>query len=328
MNTTFTKWQSIENFRAYYKTLVHVFSHVNKTPPVFTFRGKEKIHGTNAGFNVFPNGSIRPFKRSGWVSVGDDNAGFAAWCVAHLSKFLLPDHGRDFIVYGEWAGQGIQKGVAHAECPKSFYVFSILDGERLIVNPTEIESLLQVVMNFTDEEAGHSRVYVLPWHTDDVVIDFGDPLAVKSAIEVLDSLTDVAATSSASAREYHDINGPSEGLVFYTLDGTNLFKSKSEKFDTVKKSSPNAVDYEKINNLNEFAKVLVTDARLEQGFSEVFPNGNPSMKDTGAFIRWIANDVLKECEGEIAASDYDWKAINPYVAKRASNYLRDKVNEI
>lgn len=324
----FKKWGSIENFRAFYKSLEHYFSRINRVAPSLTFRGKEKVHGTNAGFYVFPDGSIRPFKRSGWVSVGNDNAGFAAWCTAHLSKYLVPSHGKDFIVYGEWAGKGIQKGVAHSECPKTFYVFSILDGDRLVVDPSEISVMLSSVMLFFVDGLGPADVHILPWHTDDVVVDFSDVQAVRRASEVLDSLTEEAASRSRSAEELFNVVGPGEGLVFYTLDGTRMFKSKSESFDTVKKSSPNTVDYEKIHGLTEFAASLVTDARLDQGFSECFPTGEATMKDTPVLIRWIANDVLKECEREIAESGYDWKQLNSYVAKRAATYFKERVNAI
>lgn len=68
----------------------------------------EKIDGTNAQVCVTEDGDVLAGSRTRWVRVGDDNFGFAGWVKQHEDE--LRDGlgvGRH---YGEWWGQGIQRG--------------------------------------------------------------------------------------------------------------------------------------------------------------------------------------------------------------------------
>lgn len=82
----------------------------------------EKIDGTNAQIVISDNGeSIRAGSRNRWITPEDDNYGFARWVQENaetLVRVLGP--GRHF---GEWWGQGIQRGYGLTE--KRFSLFNV-----------------------------------------------------------------------------------------------------------------------------------------------------------------------------------------------------------
>jgi len=90
----------------------------------------QKIHGTNAQIQVFeytstdgvshePKIGLKAGSRNRWLSLDDDNYGFAAWVEANKEELLqfltLGTH------FGEWAGPGINSSEGLAE--KTFILF-------------------------------------------------------------------------------------------------------------------------------------------------------------------------------------------------------------
>ena len=67
----------------------------------------EKVDGTNAQVLISDDGEILAGSRSRWLSVKEDNFGFAAWTQEHKEELLTLGPGRHF---GEWYGSGIQRG--------------------------------------------------------------------------------------------------------------------------------------------------------------------------------------------------------------------------
>lgn len=67
----------------------------------------EKIDGTNAQIAISEDGEIRAGSRTRWITPEDDNFGFAAWVRDNQDELLRLGPGRHF---GEWWGQGIQRG--------------------------------------------------------------------------------------------------------------------------------------------------------------------------------------------------------------------------
>src|SRR5882762_5274769 len=83
----------------------------------------QKIHGTNAQILIVEeNGEklLIPGSRTRWLSLGDDNYGFAKFC--HDNKEEIIEKlgvGRH---YGEWAGPGINAGEGLKE--KTLFLFN------------------------------------------------------------------------------------------------------------------------------------------------------------------------------------------------------------
>lgn len=81
----------------------------------------EKIDGTNASIVVSDDGlTLQAGSRNRWITPEDDNAGFARWAQANTQELLRLGPG---VHYGEWWGQGIQRGYGLKE--KRFSLFNV-----------------------------------------------------------------------------------------------------------------------------------------------------------------------------------------------------------
>lgn len=73
----------------------------------------EKIDGTNASITICEGGGpIVAGSRKRWITPEDDNFGFAAWVRDHATELRELGPGTHF---GEWWGQGIQRGYGAEE---------------------------------------------------------------------------------------------------------------------------------------------------------------------------------------------------------------------
>jgi len=106
--------------------------------PTLDFFGTVKAHGTNAAIRHDSETSDILFQsRERIITPLDDNAGFATHFHTRQQyvRDLLDGYRAVFgtpndpvIIYGEWCGGNIQKGVALAELPKMFIIFAIRIG--------------------------------------------------------------------------------------------------------------------------------------------------------------------------------------------------------
>lgn len=92
------------------------------------FTSKIKLHGTNASVVVFPDNNIMVQARSRVLKIDSDNNGFCNFVMANkqwfIDTFKNPVH--PVIIWGEWVGPGIQKGVAVSQLKeKCFAIFGV-----------------------------------------------------------------------------------------------------------------------------------------------------------------------------------------------------------
>ena len=80
----------------------------------------EKIDGTNAQVFVDDDGTVTPGSRSRFLTLEEDNFGFAAWVAKHAGDLRELGPGRHF---GEWWGAGIQRRYGLTE--KRFSLFNV-----------------------------------------------------------------------------------------------------------------------------------------------------------------------------------------------------------
>jgi len=80
----------------------------------------EKVDGTNGLVSVGEDGSVRAGSRNRWLTVSDDNFGFAAWVEANADELRKLGPGRH---YGEWYGRGIQRGYGLSD--RRFALFNV-----------------------------------------------------------------------------------------------------------------------------------------------------------------------------------------------------------
>lgn len=79
----------------------------------------EKLDGTNAQVFIAEDGAMKFGSRTRWITPEDDNQGFARWATANADELRTLGPGRHF---GEWWGQGIQRGYGLTE--KRFSLFN------------------------------------------------------------------------------------------------------------------------------------------------------------------------------------------------------------
>lgn len=337
----FIAWPEIESFhnirkfvKAYPENL-----HGNST---VTYLGKVKLHGTNAAVHCYPDGTFVAQSRTQLLVDGQDNAGFAKWvsdqegknstswsAVAGLAERAGYPGG--VIVYGEWCGSGIQKGVSISEIGKKvFAVFAArtLDGsDRFIIEPNE----LQKIVNLVDD------TYVLPWHTYAHGIDWtGSADFLTSKVEQINESVMMIEENDPWVEATFGVKGTGEGLVFYPVSKehlgfanfTNLvFKAKGEKHKNIKTAAPAQIDASAAESVAQFVDMVLTDARLEQG-AGVVGGTEFNMKFLGDFLKWINADVQKETQDEMEASNLTWKKVSKAIGDRARAWYLEKVKTL
>lgn len=79
----------------------------------------EKIDGTNGCIYIGDDGEFLVGSRSRWITPEQDNFGFASWAMSHKDELIELGPGYH---YGEWWGNGIQRGYGIKE--KRFSLFN------------------------------------------------------------------------------------------------------------------------------------------------------------------------------------------------------------
>jgi hypothetical protein len=288
--------------------------------PVLTYSGTVKLHGTNAAIGRAPDGTIWFQSRERVISKMNDNMGFCAKYeglpeVASLfnSYGLIKSDTHNVVIYGEWVGNGIQKGVAVSQLSKRFVVFAARVGDEWLSK--------EVVSRIKDHSVDIYNINDYPsW---EISIDFNSPeLSQNKLIE----LTEVVEQNCPFSN-VHGISGIGEGIVWVPVDpewreGKFWMKVKGEKHSVSKVKTLAPIDVEAVKSINEFISKVVTPARCEQSVSKLRESGKPLDRTSlGDFIRWIFNDVIKEDSDTAKASGIDLDKIGGPISKAAKDWF-------
>jgi len=179
----------------------------------------EKIDGTSAQVLIGADGSMSFGSRTRWLSIGNDNFGFAAWCESHRDELSKLGVGRH---YGEWWGSGIQRGYGLKE--KRFSLFNTARWHLAGAQPHVVSTPNphEVIMS-TELPACVHLVPVLyqgMFTTD----------AVDSALNDLRQLGSCAASGFMNP----------EGVVVFHTASRTMFKKTLEHDESPKGKVPNA----------------------------------------------------------------------------------------
>jgi len=331
--TNHVAWTEIANFHNVRKTL-KTYPELLNGDPVVLYWAKVKLHGTNAGVKVTPDGQVFALSRSAVITPESDNAGFARFVHENQTEFAkLARPSGDVIVYGEWCGKGIQKGVAVSEIAERVYaVFAVRmmrqGGNELVVDREEILDLMRFMCM--------RRVYVIPWYAPEAqpvefLIDWSaDAETLQSTVDEINLHVLAVEVCDPWVKAEFGLEGTGEGLVLYPRTkahqgykafGDVGFKAKGEKHQIVAHTKPVQVDATAAATAAAFAELVATEGRCDQGCRLV--NGGElgfDMKNMGAFLKWMNTDILKECQAELEASGLDEKAAMRAASDRARNW--------
>lgn len=323
MSTNVVFWSRICLFANVIKTIRHLRTLGGDSTPrmTVTYRAKVKLHGTNCAVQRTADGLVAQ-SRTKVLSPSDDNKGFARWVAEQEDGFaqLAPST----TVFGEWCGPGVAHGVAISKLDrKIFAVFALQEGRddeaTLVVEPERIAEMLPAL----------DDVFVLPWLGESVTIDYTSDLEPTA-----DAINEVVAAVEQRDPWVYDtfgVSGVGEGVVLYpafepltpALFELYAFKAKGEQHQTVATKKPAQVSPEVAAGAREFAGLVVTRARLQQGVDEAC-GGLFEMQHMGSFIRWVVSDTQKESEIELEAAGLTWKQVAPAVTKRAREWYQAK----
>lgn len=304
--------------------------------PKVKYRLKIKLHGSNAGVQILPNGEVLFQSRTRLITPEKDNNGFAKWADSNKDYFKsLAQDNLIVIVFGEACGKGIQKSVAISNIDKKiFAVFAVQ-----LINLSTGTS----VYEFEPEEIrkrlpDHSDIFVLPWYRYPLTFDFSDLDQLQQQADLVNELVAEIEKCDPWVKDVFGVEGVGEGVVAYPTptSGTTItrmefservFKAKGEKHQVVQTKKPAQLKPESAKNIQEFVNLFVTSARLEQGFSEAC-NNEKDMKQMGNFLKWVSQDVLKESKVELETAKLEWKDVAKAVSNEARIWFVKEVNKI
>lgn len=322
-----TEIESFHNIRKYTKSHPEILNGNN----VVYYLPKVKLHGTNAAVQVHYDGTVVAQSRTSLLVDGNDNAGFAKWVESNKTEWLK--FKRNFVYFGEWFGTGIQKGVACSEInKKAFAVFaarSLDEGnDSLVVDPDELIYMVSPMDN----------LYVLPWYDQEIEVDWSSESdALTSKVEEINKWVGDVEKSDPWIKCVFNIDGTGEGLVFYPFSKQHrgaanyanlVFKAKGEAHKNIKTASPAQIDAASASDIKSFVDMVLTLARLEQGVTVVNGSLVFEMKTVGKFITWIQDDVKKECQDELDASELTFDAVKNALTTRARTWYLDNAKRL
>lgn len=338
----FEKFPSIEQYRHIIKELTERSQFVGKDAdskaiydktkplPTINFMQTVKIHGTNGGVILFKDGTIRTQSRNRVLSPESDNNGFDKWVSERaihwrsisdrLFNYESFENADKIVVYGEFAGENIQKNVAVAKTPKSFYVFDVVafkDGEQITL--TNFYSYDFKLFELND--IGIYSIFQFPHQPISIDLNRAD--------EYIPQLQEITLTieNECPVGKFHGVSGVGEGAVFtaYYDDQVYRFKVKGEKHSASKVKLLPTVDVVMIANVREFVEQTVTENRLQQGIDYMNEMQIPTdIKHIGDFLRWVVNDVHKEESDIIETKGFEKKLVNQEITKVAKRFYFEK----
>ncbi|EDM81612.1 hypothetical protein PPSIR1_21884 [Plesiocystis pacifica SIR-1] len=306
------------------------------------FRGTVKLHGSNASVVCSPAG-LQPQSRNRELSLDDDNLGFARFvaqpevgaAIRELESALRPEidlgEDRPLVLYGEWIGPGVQKGVGVAQLPvKQWVLFALATRDEGEESKRWFE-LPAFAERFGDRFTARGIHSIRDVASREIELDFGSRIALSGAAEQIDEWTRAVDERCPWAARF-GVEGVGEGLVWVPLgrhfgDSELFFKSKGERHQIVrrKKKTAAAVDPEELSSIQAFVAYSVTDARLAQGLEVLRERGlELEMRSMGPYLEWIGRDIKRECADELEANGLEWKRVAKAINAKARSHFRNQ----
>lgn len=314
--------------------------------PEIRLRPKIKMHGTNAAFGVSPSEIWCQGRTERYT---EQNNGGGAWGVLigfaqrvrQRQADLLETTNATIMVYGEWAGSGVQKKDAITQIGrKVFMPFAVMIREPFDADgltEREVRKRVQVltapeqireILGFEDE-----ALIVLPWAGPEVCFDFSSEEDLEATLSDVNAMSEAAGEVDPFVKEVFGVEGPGEGYVYVpdsSLSPISLelyadvaFKAKASRHRVKISDKAAKIHADLPQDVHDFVETFVTENRMEQMLEERL-GGVPEKRRTGDFVAAVIKDVFKESEPERAALGVGDKQISPLIAKKAAAWFLDR----
>ena len=346
----FISFPKIEQFRQVIKNINQSYAYVgqgendkaifdySKPLPVLTAYGSVKLHGTNATVTYGKDG-LQAQKRTSIISLENDNAGFAAFveykkqtikfiCNMLVDYYKLNLDECSILLPGEWAGQGIQKGVGISNIPKSWFIFA--DFKVIPINEEKPSYWESTKIGNIGVSSRTDKIYnVSNFETFEINIDFGNPsLAQNEMTKYVDQVEKECPISKVLG--FPKTIG--EGIVWTLIyNGSRyIWKTKGEAHSNSKVKTLKNVDNVEINKKIEIANKVCPAWRLEQMYNEVFDtlnDGKGDIKRFGEFIKAVNKDIIKEELDIITEAGFIPKDIFKFTPKIIKTWFNTRLDE-
>lgn len=342
MSNKCIKFPSIDQFRNALKNIKHqmcydgqdeqgqaIFKRIHDFPTV-KFYGTVKAHGTNAAIRQDTADSELLYQsRERVITPLDDNAGFAGYMESNLEdvssyirRLRLMFDVQDtspILVYGEWCGGNIQKGVALSQLDKMFIVFAVRIGTEL-----NTQWIRPNIDRFDTVHATALKIYSINYFGHySIDVDLNNPeIAQNKLVEITD-----AVEAECPIGKTFGVSGIGEGVVWFCDDPVyqagSVFKVKGEKHSASKVKTTATIDVERVESLKALVDTLVTENRLNQmvGVLKDKEGLDVDPKNTGAFVRLVIADCVKEELDTIVENGFDVKTFGGAASKKISNFF-------
>jgi len=250
---SFVRWLEIPSF----SSLKTILSKSADLPKALAYRGKIKLHGTNAAVVVTKDGKVYAQRRNGVIDssglAGDGESNFAFGEFVYENPDYWKALGQHYkfasvAVFGEWCGRGIMAGAAICTIStRHFAVFCIIiNGAYTMYDPDQIRAFLNMSASSDSVSASHSSVpssstppsipsppaelLILPWMTDTFFFDYtwmmlhnDDAKKIEGrknlqlAVNALNELVANIDAHDPFVLSTFNVDGIGEGLVFYPV---------------------------------------------------------------------------------------------------------------
>lgn len=310
------KFPSIVHLKDVKKTLAYIVGKNPQFAPLIAEYGINycptvKLHGTNAGIMYDARtDDFTALSRNRVLTIEQDNYNFALWVsqlnpTAKQELISLMDAIDCNILYGEWAGKGINHGDAICNVERGFYIFCGYN--------TETEHYVTYDLKNFDialDEFNIYNIYDFPIGSNTNLINIrfdseSDELILNTT-RLLEQACPVAATFNSE--------GHGEGIVWIpastNIEDFNIenilwdlaFKTKTtshqEKHDSPSKMGSTKDFAQETKDMNH-ALLYCTEARMLKGIEaikeiHILRPEDLDRKHTGKYIQYIQNDISKE----------------------------------
>lgn len=317
----------------------------NKPLPKLKWSGSIKTHGTNIGIAQNSDRDIWIQSRSQIKTNGhfqsvlfiNTNIEIFKTIFENIRKEFAKDFRKEYddltiVIFGEWAGGNIQKGVGISKITTPFlYGFDV----KLISETEQFTNFYEdkYLKHLQDQ---HEHIYTkFQFPTYIMEIDFNNPqLFQNKLIALTDTIEKRCPVADALLQDFvGDDELIGEGIVWRynsVKTGCLRFKVKGEKHQTSGKvKSLKSIDQGKLEAINAFAVFAATVNRVEQAVFEAIPEGEvASRANTGDVLRWVANDIIKEETDNLNAQGLEWKDVSNKTSAVARTIFFDILDDL